>query len=166
LVGTGPTGLIIAASTTGPAPAPRCQYTITDATPGAALRGPYSVLDGGAADDVVAARVRLTHHDADERKAPMTPDQYLSERVDDQIQWLSNKSGVNQRRFKRLRLTEIFLAAGIPVLAAYSDRSLAIRLSVALAGALVAIIAGALALWRHQELWIQYRATGEALKRE
>lgn len=96
----------------------------------------------------------------------MTPDQYLSERVDDQIQWLSDKSGVNQHRFKWLRLTEICLAAGIPVLAAYSDTSLAIRLSVAVAGALVAVIAGALALWKHQELWIQYRATSEVLKRE
>jgi hypothetical protein len=96
----------------------------------------------------------------------MTPDQYLSERVDDQIQWLSDKSGVNQRRFKWLRLTEICLAAGITVLAAYSDTSLAIRLSVAVAGALVAVIAGALALWKHQELWIQYRATSDALKRE
>jgi hypothetical protein len=96
----------------------------------------------------------------------MTPDQYLSERVDDQIRWLSDKSGGNQRRFKWFRLTEICLGAGIPVLAAYSDTSVVIRLSVAVAGALVAIIAGALALWKHQELWIQYRATSEALKRE
>ena len=96
----------------------------------------------------------------------MSPDQYISERVDDQIRWLSDKSGWNQRWFKRLRLAEICLAGSVPVLAAYVDASRAIQFIVALAGALVAIIAGALALWKHQELWIQYRATAEGLKRE
>jgi hypothetical protein len=35
-----------------------------------------------------------------------------------------------------------------------------------MAGALVAITAGGVSLWRLQELWIEYRATAEALKRE
>ena len=96
----------------------------------------------------------------------MTPDEYLSERVDEQIKWLSTRSGGNQRGFKWLRLTELCLAGGIPVLAAYADTSTMIRLTVAVSGALVALIAGALALWKPQELWVQYRATSEALQRE
>jgi hypothetical protein len=96
----------------------------------------------------------------------MTQDEYLSTRVDDQIEWLSRSSQGNQHRFRRLRLTEMCLAAGIPVLAAYADAHTGIRLAVAVAGALVTIIAGALALWKPQELWAQYRATAEALKRE
>jgi hypothetical protein len=96
----------------------------------------------------------------------MTQDEYLSTRVDEQIEWLSRSSQSNQHRFKRLRLMELCLATGIPVLAAYVDVHAGIRLAVAVAGALVAIIAGALALWKPQELWVQYRATAEALKRE
>ena len=96
----------------------------------------------------------------------MTPDEYLSTRVDEQIAWLSTSSQGNQHRFRRLRLAELCLAVGIPVLAAYTDVHAGIRVAVAAAGALVAIIAGALALWKPQELWVQYRATGEALQRE
>lgn len=96
----------------------------------------------------------------------MTPDEYLSTRVDEQIAWLSANSRRNQHRFRRLRLLELCLAAGIPVLAAYTDLHVGIRVTVAATGALVAIIAGALALWKPQELWVQYRATSEALQRE
>ena len=96
----------------------------------------------------------------------MTPDEYLSTRVDEQIAWLSANSQGNQHRFRRLRLAEMCLATGIPVLAAYADVHAGVRLAVAAAGALVAIIAGALALWKPQELWVQYRATSEALQRE
>ena len=96
----------------------------------------------------------------------MTPEQYLTERVDDQIRWMSGKSAANQRWFKWLRLAEIGLAGSVPVLAAYADTCGAVRLAVAVAGALVAVIAGAISLWKLQELWIEYRATAEALKRE
>jgi hypothetical protein len=96
----------------------------------------------------------------------MNPEQYISDRVDDQIGWLSKKSAWNQRWFKRLRLAEIVLAGSVPVLAAYADTCGAIKLAVAVAGALVAVIAGAISLWKLQELWIEYRATAEALTRE
>ena len=96
----------------------------------------------------------------------MSPEQYISDRVDDQIRWLSDKSAWNQRWFKRLRLAEIGLAGSVPVLVGYADTSGAIKLAVAVAGALVAVIAGAISIWKLQELWIEYRATAEALKRE
>ena len=96
----------------------------------------------------------------------MTPDEYMVQRVDEQYQWLSDKSSRNQRWFRRLRLAEICLAGSVPVLAAYAKVSFTAQLSVAIAGALAAIVAGSTGLWKHQELWTEYRATAEALKRE
>ncbi|MFN0299475.1 MAG: DUF4231 domain-containing protein [Burkholderiales bacterium] len=96
----------------------------------------------------------------------MSPQEYIEQRVDDQIKWLSAKSRWNQDWFKRLRLCELILAAAIPFLAAYADADLYVKLAVALVGVIIAILAGMLALYRFQELWIEYRATAEALKRE
>jgi hypothetical protein len=91
---------------------------------------------------------------------------YIEQRVDDQIKWLSSKSGLNQRLFKRFRLAEIVLASAIPVVALLPLNDFSGKIVVATAGAAIAIIAGAVSLWRFQELWIQYRVTTEALKRE
>jgi hypothetical protein len=96
----------------------------------------------------------------------MNEQDYIQQRIDDQIKWLSAKSGTNQNLFKRCRLAEIVLASLIPVVALLPLPELAGKLLVAAAGAAIAIIAGAVSLWRFQELWVQYRATAEALKRE
>ncbi len=96
----------------------------------------------------------------------MTPQEYIDQRVDSQIRWLSDKSEWNQRWFKRLRLWELILAALIPFLAAYVEEHLYFRLGVALAGVIIAVMAGVIALYRFQELWIEYRTTAESLRRE
>ncbi len=96
----------------------------------------------------------------------MTPQEYIEQRVDSQIRWFSDKSEWNQRWFKRLRLWELILAAMIPFLAAYVGEHLYFRLGVALAGVIIAVMAGVIALYRFQELWIEYRATAESLRRE
>ena len=43
----------------------------------------------------------------------MNAEEYLKERVEDQIQWLSKKSGLNQSWFKQLRCVEIVLGCAI-----------------------------------------------------
>jgi hypothetical protein len=96
----------------------------------------------------------------------MNEQDYIQQRIDDQTKWLSGKSGSNQKLFKRCRLAEIVLASLIPVVAVLPLPELAGKLAVAAAGAAIAIIAAAVSLWRFQELWVQYRATAEALKRE
>jgi hypothetical protein len=96
----------------------------------------------------------------------MTEQEYIEQRIDDQIKWLSGKSGASQKLFKRCRLAEIVLASLIPVVAVLPLPELAGKVVVAAAGAAIAIVAGAVSLWRFQELWVQYRATAEALKRE
>jgi hypothetical protein len=96
----------------------------------------------------------------------MTPEEYISKRLDEQYEWLSKKSSTNQRWYRRLRAAEICLASSVPVLAAYAMSSESAQLGAAVAGALTAIVAGSMGLWKHQELWVQYRATAEALQRE
>src|SRR6266581_713246 len=91
---------------------------------------------------------------------------YIDNRIEEQIKWLSDKSGWNQRQFKRMRFAEIVMGSLIPVLAGLPLPELAGKALVAVLGAAIAIVAGAVSLWRFQELWVQYRATAEALKRE
>ena len=100
----------------------------------------------------------------------MTEQEYLEQRLDDQINWYDRKSGAAQRAFKRLRLIEIAAAATIPLLAGLATRGGAggglnwTNYSVAVLGVIVAVVAGVLALYRFEENWIQYRTTCESLR--
>lgn len=96
----------------------------------------------------------------------MTPEEYLEQRLDDQIAWYDRKSGATQRWFKRLRAAEIVCAAAIPVLATVAEDSPWVGRTMALLGALVVVLAGILSLQQYQERWVEYRATAEALKHE
>lgn len=92
--------------------------------------------------------------------------EYFQQRLDDQIDWYDRKSAANQKAFKRLRLIEILTAATIPVLAGFSQGSRSVALATGVAGMIVTVIAGILALYRFQENWREYRGTAEALKQE
>src|SRR5262249_56354366 len=96
----------------------------------------------------------------------ISPEDYIEQRLNDQINWYGQKSSTNQLWFKRLRLAEIVAAAVIPFLSGFAGESLSIKLAIGALGVIVAIIASLLALLRLQEHWINYRATAEALKTE
>ena len=71
----------------------------------------------------------------------MSQEDYVRDRLDDQIRWYGDKAGWNQRWFRRLQLAQIGLGALIP----FSSGAAAALLS---------------------ENWVSYRGTAEALKRE
>lgn len=97
----------------------------------------------------------------------MNEEQFLKERVDDQINWYDKKSQFNQRWYKCLRVGEIVAAAAIPFLAGYmSDKTPAIQVVVGCLGFVIAIIAGVVALCQFQENWVEYRTTCESLRHE
>jgi Protein of unknown function (DUF4231) len=84
------------------------------------------------------------------------------ERLEDQIRWYDRKSGQSQRRYKRLKLLELAVAAALPVVAGVGS-------PVWVTGGLAAVIVvleGAQHLYQLQEHWITYRSTAEALKHE
>jgi Protein of unknown function (DUF4231) len=96
----------------------------------------------------------------------ISPDEYIEQRLNDQISWYDRKSGTNQRWFRRLRFAEIVAAATIPFLSGFAGNSLPIKIAIGALGVVVAVIASLLGLLHLQEHWIEYRATAESLRRE
>jgi len=97
----------------------------------------------------------------------MTSEQnYLDDRLNNQIDWYDDKSQFNQKWFKRLRLIEIVFAAIIPFLAGIGPSLPYYQLIIGALGVLIAISAGASALYKFHENWIEYRTTTETLKHE
>lgn len=96
----------------------------------------------------------------------MNEQKYLEERLQDQIDWYDRKSGLYQTRYKRLRMLEILAASSIPFLSGYIETWAYITPVVGALGLFITIIAGLLSLNQYQELWLDYRATAEALKQE
>jgi hypothetical protein len=96
----------------------------------------------------------------------MTPEEYLRDRVDHQIDWYSMKSKSNQNWFKGLKIIEIASAAVIPFVAGMSGNIPCSAWILGLLGVTVAISAGVTSVYHHQENWINFRATSEALKHE
>ncbi len=96
----------------------------------------------------------------------MNKEQYIKERLDEQIKWYSTKSRSNQKMYKRLRFLEIISASFIPFLSGFSSSIPYSEWIIAFLGVLIAISAGASSLFKYQENWLEYRTTTEALKQE
>ncbi len=96
----------------------------------------------------------------------MDEDEYLKDRLEDQIGWYSKKSQTNQKWFKRLRLLEIVLATLIPFLAGIGDALPYYQIIIGGVGVVIAIAAGLSAINKYQENWIEYRTIAESLKHE
>jgi hypothetical protein len=96
----------------------------------------------------------------------ISPEEYIEQRLSDQIGWYDRKSTTNQRWFKRLRFAEIVAAATIPLLSGFADNSFPIKIAIGALGVFVAVIASLLGLLQLQVHWIEYRGTAESLRRE
>ena len=92
---------------------------------------------------------------------------YIKDRLDDQINWYDRKSQTCQARFKRMRLCEIVFACSLPFLVGLPELfgSFSAPL-IALVGVSIAILSGALALYKFEQNWIEYRTTSESLKHQ
>jgi hypothetical protein len=96
----------------------------------------------------------------------MTENEYISSRLEDQINWYSKKSDTCQARFKSLRLIEIIAATFIPLLTGIGDKFPSGQWIIALLAVLIALVAAASSLFKYHENWILYRITSEQLKHE
>ena len=103
----------------------------------------------------------------------MTRDEYLEQRLDDQIDWYDRKSGWNQRWYKHLQVILLVASATIPFLSGFvSNTRVAeaglpwVKIVIGLLGVAIAAIAAILGLYNFQENWIKYRTTCESLKKE
>lgn len=101
-----------------------------------------------------------THQQLDEQD-------YLKQRVKDQLDWFERKSAWNQKWYKRLKLAVIVFSVSIPLLVGFVEADMDwLKIGIGILGIIIAGIEGALSLYKFQDNWIQYRATAEALKRE
>lgn len=88
----------------------------------------------------------------------------IMDRLEDQIGWYDRKSQINQRYYKRIKITEIVAAALIPLLSASKLPHTAYA-SAGL-GVLITVLEGLLHLNQFQQNWTTYRSTCEQLKHE
>ncbi len=96
----------------------------------------------------------------------MNQSDYLQQRVEEQIKWMSGKSKSNQRMYKGLKLVEIFAGASIPLLVGYSKIHPSIPVITGAMGVLIVVLNGIQQLNKYHENWLTYRTTIEALKTE
>ncbi len=100
----------------------------------------------------------------------MDSEEYMKDRLDDQIKWYDNKSTSAQKSFKTKRHWEIVLAALIPFITAlngfFSNYNTYGLIMIGLLGVIISILAGFIAFGKHQEHWIEYRTICESLKKE
>lgn len=97
----------------------------------------------------------------------MNQDEYLKDRLEDQVDWYDRKSMQNQKWFKRLQVAAIIAAASIPLLSGYiTETTPFLKLSVGFLGLTVAAITAVLGLYKFQENWLEFRTTCESLKHE
>lgn len=97
----------------------------------------------------------------------MTEQDYLSQRIDDQINWYSNKSTFNKKRYQFIKALVIIISASIPVLAiAIKGDDNMLKMLVGIAGVLIVVFEGILSLYKYKDIWLKYRMTSEMLNRE
>jgi hypothetical protein len=91
---------------------------------------------------------------------------YLKDRIEGQIKWYSGKSSTAQKSYKRLKVITLLCAVLIPFLTGLVDEITWLKYVIGGLGVLIAAIEGIQSLYKHRELWLEYRGTAEALKRE
>ena len=91
---------------------------------------------------------------------------YKLGRLQEQIDWHSEKARHNKRRFRMYEIIIIFAGAIIPVVNILEFADLETRIVTSVLGATVAIVTGLTQLEKFQENWILYRTTTELLKKE
>ena len=97
----------------------------------------------------------------------MTAEQYIEQRIDDQIAWYGKKSAINKKYHLWSSALIVIFAALIPFFAGLTEETLVWpKYLIALLGVLTATLTGISALYKFQEKWMTYRITGESLKRE
>ncbi len=97
----------------------------------------------------------------------MDQNDYLVNRIDNQIEWYNTKSKYNQNRYKFLKTIVIIVSVTIPFLAGLINGADDIlKIIVGVGGILIAMFEGIIALYKYQDLWLQYRLTAEMLERE
>lgn len=93
----------------------------------------------------------------------MDQEEYLRDRLDDQLAYYERKANQARTRYKAFRATEFISAALVP-LAVVLGSTIYHRVAAAGLGALAAAATGFQSVNRYQENWVEYRGVAEQLK--
>lgn len=96
----------------------------------------------------------------------MNEQEYLQQRVSDQINWYSKKSTTNKKFYQTFKTFEIILSVTIPFLTGYVDAHPEIKYLIGVMSLLIAFIAGIMVVYKFHEKWLDYRITSEGLIQE
>jgi hypothetical protein len=97
----------------------------------------------------------------------MTKEEYLTERLEKQINWYNDNSTFNKKFYQLLKTLEIILAAITPFVVAFVDNDTnCLKIIAGLMSIVIGIVASILIAFKFQEKWIQYRTTCENLRHE
>ncbi|WP_321573634.1 DUF4231 domain-containing protein [Intestinibacter bartlettii] len=98
---------------------------------------------------------------------PLNRNNYVKNRLDDQIKWYSNKSEIAQNHYKIIMTVTFILNATIPIILLFSDLiNLPVKVLATSCTSIIAICTSILQLNSYQEIWLKYRITCENLLRE
>ncbi len=101
-------------------------------------------------------------HQASQGQLPTSVTDPTWDRLEDQLRWYDRKSQRAQQAFKRVKVAQLVLAAGVPLAVAGNGPDAL----TALLGALVVVLEGVQQLYQWQSNWLLYRSTHEALQHE
>ncbi len=97
----------------------------------------------------------------------MNENEYIEQRVNDQINWYSKKSTINKHYHNWSKGLIITFSALIPFAAGFiSVETKWLTYIIAILGVFIAVLTGISTLLKFQEKWIKYRTTSETLKHE
>lgn len=96
----------------------------------------------------------------------MDIDQYIRERVENQISWYSSKSKFNKIIYISIRIIEIIASVLIPLIVAFMPNNDVNKIVTASLGIVITIASGILSILKVNENWIQYRTIAEKLQNE
>lgn len=96
----------------------------------------------------------------------LSVEEYINERLTDQINWYDRKSGQAKRWYMILQTIEIIAAALIPILIGLLSDYYEIKIIISILSAVVLICGSLARLGKFHENWLHYRQTCELLKHE
>jgi hypothetical protein len=99
-------------------------------------------------------------------------EEFIKNRLDDQIKWYGEKSALNKRRYRLFQIVIIIAGAIIPIMNLASTAGLRVGpmhsalFASSILGSIITVITAFLQMEKYFENWILYRTTAESLKRE
>ena len=96
----------------------------------------------------------------------MTEEEYINERLEDQIKWYSTKATKNKLWNNWIKAIIIVSSATIPFVVGIAFNETFKNIILSAIGVVITILSGLSGLLKFQEKWTEYRTTSETLKHE